>query len=80
MLQKTVAAESILQVGIDLHLLGKLQGLDLNESGANSLHVALCVAEGDPARSDGVLVSVGVNASVDNSTKKVVEDVCKSLR
>jgi len=48
LLQETVAAQSILQVGINLNLLGELQCLDLNESSRDCLHVALGVAEGDP--------------------------------
>ena len=47
LLQQTVAAQSILKVGINLHLLGELQRLDLNEGSGDRLHVALGVAEGD---------------------------------
>jgi len=49
LLQQAVAAQSILQVRINLHLLGELQRLDLNEGSRDSLHVALGVAEGDSA-------------------------------
>jgi len=47
LLQQTVAAQSILQVGVDLHLLSELQSLDLDEGSGDRLHVALGVAEGD---------------------------------
>jgi len=47
LLQQTVAAQSILQVGVNLHLFGELQGLDLDEGSGDGLHVALGVAEGD---------------------------------
>ena len=79
MLQQTVAAECVLQVRINLNLFGELQGLDLNEGGADSLHVALGVTESDSAGPNWVLVSVGVNSSVDNSSKQIIEDVSKTL-
>ena len=47
LLQQTVAAQSILQVGINLHLFGELQGLDFDEGSGDGLHVALGVAECD---------------------------------
>ena len=49
LLQETAAAESVLQVGIHLDLLGEVHRLDLNESRGHGLHVALGVAEGDSA-------------------------------
>jgi len=79
LLQETVAAQSILKVRINLNLLGELERLDLNEGSRDRLHVALGVAEGDPAGADGILVSVGVDASVDNSSKEIIEDVGETL-
>jgi len=46
LLEETVAAESILQIRVNLHLLGELQRLDLDEGGCHRLHIALGVAEG----------------------------------
>ena len=62
LLEETVAAESILQVGVNLHFLGELQRFDLDESGCHRLHVALRVTEGDAARSNRVFVAISVNS------------------
>ena len=42
------------QVGVDLHLLRELDGLDLDKSCGHSFHVGLGVAEGYTATSDWV--------------------------
>jgi len=79
LLQQTIAAESILQVGVNLNLLRELACLDLDESCTDRLHVALGVAEGDSPGSNGILVSVSVDACVHDSTKQIIEDVSKTL-
>ena len=62
LLEETVAAESILQVGVNLHFLGELQRFDLDESSCHRLHVALRVTEGDAAGSNRVFVAISVNS------------------
>merc|ERR1719470_232738 len=79
LLEKTAGAERILQVRIHLNLLTELLALDLHESRGHSLHVGLGAVEGDPPAADGVLVLVGVNTCVDDSTEQVVEDVGEAL-
>lgn len=79
LLQETVAAKRVLQVWIHLDLLGELQSLDFNERSRDSLHVALGVAESDSSRANGILVSVSVDAGVDDSAEQVVEDVSETF-
>ena len=79
LLQETVAADSVLQVGIHLHLLGEVRGLYLNEGGGDGLHVAPGVAEGDSAGPDGILVPVSVYAGVHDSSEQIMEDVGETL-
>jgi len=79
LLEETVAAESILQVGVNLHFLGKLQRFDLDESSCHRLHVALRITEGDAAGSDRIFVAIGVNSCVDDSTEQVVENMGQTL-
>lgn len=62
LLEETVAADGILQVGINLHFLSELWCLDLDEGSSHRLHVAFCAIERDTARSDRIFVAVSVNS------------------
>ena len=52
--QEAAGAESIFQVRVNLHLLGELDSLDLNEGSSHGFHVGLGIAEGNAAASDRV--------------------------
>ena len=52
--QEAAGAESVFQVGVDLHLLRELDSLDLDESCGHCFHVGLGIAEGYTATSDWV--------------------------
>ena len=56
-----------------LDFLAESWSLNLDEGGGHGPHVAGHVVEGDAAGSDGILVLVGVQASVDDATEEVVE-------
>ena len=61
LLQQTVAAQSILQVGINLNSFVKLRTLDFHEGSRHGFHVGSGAAEGDPTTSDGIFVFVSVD-------------------
>jgi len=77
--QEAAGAEGVFQVGVNLHLLGELDGLDLDESSSHCLHVGLGIAEGDTAASNGVLESVRVDAGIDYTAKQVGEHLSQTL-
>ena len=62
LLVETVAAESILQVGVNLHFLGELQRLDLDESSCHRLDATLRINKGDAAGFDRVFEAISVNS------------------
>jgi len=49
LLHRANAAQSILQIGINLNFLAESRRLDLDESCSNSFHVTQLVVEGDPS-------------------------------
>merc|ERR1719237_466744 len=79
LLEAAGGAERVLEVGVDLNLLGELCSLDLDESGGDGAHVSAAVVEGHAPGSHGVLEFVRVHTCVDNSAEEVVEDVGERL-
>merc|ERR1719318_1896474 len=79
LLHATHGAEGVLQVRVNLYFLAEPGCLDLNEGRSHSLHVAPAVVERHPARADGALELVSVEAGVDDTTEQIVEDHSQPL-
>ena len=61
LLEAAGGAERVLEVGVDLNLLGELGSLDLDEGGGDGAHVSAAVVEGHAPGSHGVLELVRVH-------------------
>lgn len=72
-------AHGVLQVRVDLDLFGEFWGSYFNESSLDGLHKAPCVVERDSARSNRILVLVGIYSCINYPIKEVVHDCSKSL-
>jgi len=75
----TVTAIAILEEWVDLDLLLKAGRLYVNESRLNCLCVGLGCAKCDASRAYGILVFVGINANIYDTTKQVLENESQSL-
>ena len=62
LLEAAGGAERVLEVRVDLDLLGELGRLDLDEGGGDGAHVRAAVVEGHSPRSHGILELVRVHA------------------
>ena len=62
LLESAGGAERVLQVGVDLDLLGELGGLDLDEGGGDGAHVGAAVVEGHAPGPHRVLELVRVHS------------------
>ena len=71
LLEAAGGAERVLEVGVDLNLLGELGSLDLDEGGGDGAHVSAAVVEGHAPGSHGVLEFVRVHTFKSKSTKKM---------
>ena len=61
LLEAAGGTECVLEVGVNLNLLGELGSLDLDEGGGDGPHVSAAVVEGHAPRSHGVLELVRVH-------------------
>jgi hypothetical protein len=61
--------QGVLQVGVYLDLLAEFWSLDFNKASLDCLHEAALVAEGNAARTNGVLVAISVDAGIDHTPK-----------
>lgn len=73
------AAQVVLQVRVDLHLLREHGRLDQEVARLNRLHVGLRVVEGHATRAQRILELVHVDARVDDAPEQVVHDQRQSL-
>jgi hypothetical protein len=72
-------AKRVLQVRVNLNLLGELGSLDLDERSSHSLHVRTIVVESNATRSNWILEFVRIDSSIKNATKEVIHYVSQTL-
>ena len=62
-----------------VYLFGKFWSFDFDKSCADSFHVRLKVVEDHSTRTDGILVLVCVDASINNTFEQILKDVGNSF-
>ena len=74
-LDTTRGALDVLEVRIDLHALGELGRVHVDQGGAHGPHEVGLLREGDATGADRVLALVDVDAGVDDAAEQLVHDV-----